>query len=231
METAMPHLVTIARRTGVAYLGLALTGLLGHLVLTPRVIVPGDPAATLARLQETPLLAQLALVTELLIVLTQALAAWGFFALFRRDHLVAAFGVAAFGLGNALAILGSAGFLATAMAVSGDPALAPGRDAAATVGLLAGLSGAAWQVGALFFGLWLVPMGVFALSTGRMPRVLGWALIVGGIGYVLSALLVVVPALAPLGEALALLATVGELWIVGYLLSVGIRPARATAAA
>jgi hypothetical protein len=64
-----------------------------------------------------------------------------------------------------------------------------------------------------------------------MPRVLGWTLIVGGIGYVLSALLVVVPALAPLGEALALLATVGELWIVGYLLSVGIRPARATATA
>src|SRR5690606_30555026 len=157
----MPHLVTIARRTGAAYLGLALTGLVGHLVLTPRVIVPGDPAATLARLQDAPLLAQLALITELLIVLTQALAAWGFFA--------------------------------------------------------------------LFFGRWLVPMGVFALSTGRMPRVLGWALIVGGIGYGLGALLVVVPALAPLGEALALLATVGELWIVGYLLSVGIRPARATA--
>lgn len=34
------------------------------------------------------------------------------------------------------------------------------------------------------------------------------------------------PALAPLAEALAYLATVGELWMVGYLLAVGIRPAR-----
>ncbi|GMA89922.1 hypothetical protein GCM10025869_04510 [Homoserinibacter gongjuensis] len=69
-------------------------------------------------------------------------------------------------------------------------------------------------------------MGLFAVSTARMPRVLGWALIVGGVGYVLSALLAAVPMLAPLGEALAYLASVGELWIIGYLLSIGIRPAR-----
>ena len=93
----MPPLVTIARRTGAAYLGLALTGAAGHLVLTGQLVVPHDPAATLAHLQESPLLAQLALVLELLVVLTQALAAWGFFALFRRDHIVAAF---AFELGK-----------------------------------------------------------------------------------------------------------------------------------
>jgi hypothetical protein len=226
----MPRLVTIARGTGAAYLGLAATGLAGHLVLTAQLAVPGDPAATLAHLQESPALAQLALVMELLVVITQALAAWGFFALFRRDRLVAAFGVAAFGLANALAILGSVGFLSTALSVSTDPALAPGGDAAATVGLLYALSAAAWQAGAVFFGLWLVPMGIFAVSTHRMPRVLGWALIVGGVGYVLSALLAIVPALAPFGEALAYLATVGEFWIIGYLLSVGIRPPREAAA-
>jgi len=227
----MPELVTTARRTGAAYLGLALTGMAGHLVLTSQLAVPGDPTATLARLQESPAIAQLALVMELLVVISQALAAWGFFALFRRDHLVAAFGVAAFGLANAIAILGSAGFLATALAVSTDSTLAPGGDAAATVGLLYALSAAAWRAGAVFFGLWLVPMGIFAVSTRRMPRVLGWVLIAGGIGYVMSALLAIEPALAPFGEALAYLATIGELWIVGYLLSVGIRAPRPTVAA
>jgi hypothetical protein len=220
----MPSLAATARLTGAAYLGLALTGMAGHLALTAQLAVPGDPAATLERLRESPGLAQLALVLELLVVITQALAAWGFFALFRRDHPAAAFGTAAFGLGNALAILGSASFLATALAVSGDAALAPGDDAAATVGLLYALSGAAWDAGRVFFGLWLIPMGVFALSTRRMPGVLGWALVVGGAGYVLGALLGAVPALAPVGEALSFLATVGELWMVGYLLSVGIRP-------
>lgn len=219
----MTSLTATARWTGAAYLGLAVSGMIGHLMLTAQLTVPGDPAGTLARLVEAPGLAQLALVMELLVVITQALAAWGFFALFRRDHLVAAFGVAAFGLANGIAILTSAGFLGTALAVAGDPALAPGGDASATVALLYALSGAAWKTGGVFFGLWLIPMGMFALGTRRMPRVLGWALIVGGVGYVLGALLAVVPALAPIGEGLAYLATVGELWMIGYLLSVGIR--------
>lgn len=93
--------------------------------------------------------------------------------------------------------------------------------------MLYALSGAAWTAGSVFFGLWLIPMGMFALGTGRMPRLLGWALLVGGVGHVLSALLAPAPALAPIGAALAYLATVGELWTIGYLLRVGIRPPRA----
>ncbi len=41
------------------------------------------------------------------------------------------------------------------------------------------------QVG-LFFGLWLIPMGWCVLRSYRMPRPLGWTLVAGGIGYVLS---------------------------------------------
>lgn len=222
----MPSLTSTARWTGAAYLGLALTGMVGHLMLTSQVTAPGDPAETLARLRENPALAELTIVFELLIVVTQALAAWSFFALFRRDDAAAAFGVAAFGLANASAILVSAAFLATSVAVAGDASLAPGGDAAATVGLLHSASAALWAGGKVFFGLWLVPMGMFALTTRRMPRALGWALVLGGAGYVLGALLGAVASLAPIGEALSYLATVGELWMVGYLLSVGIRPAR-----
>ena len=58
--------------------------------------------------------------------------------------------------------------------------------------LLHGLSAAAWAGGGVFFGLWLLPMGVFALTTGRMPRALGWTLVVGGVGYVIGTLLGVV---------------------------------------
>lgn len=223
----MTTLIPTARSTGAAYLGLALAGMAGHLLLTGRLHSPDDPGSTLDHLRELPGLAQLALVAELLVVVTQGLTAWGFFALFRRDHPTAAFGVAAFGLANATVILGSAAALATALAVSGDDRLSPAGDAAATVGMLYSLSGAAWTVGSVFFGLWLIPMGMFALGTGRMPRLLGWALLVGGVGYVLSALLAPAPDLAPIGAALAYLATVGELWMIGYLLSVGIRPPRA----
>ncbi|MGN6272404.1 MAG: DUF4386 domain-containing protein [Protaetiibacter sp.] len=226
----MPSLTSTARWTGAAYLGLALTGMVGHLVLTSQITAPGDPAEAVTRLRENPALAELAIVFELLIVITQALAAWGFFALFRRDDPTAAFGVAAFGLANASAILISAALLATSLAVASDATLAPGGDGAGTVALLHGVSTAVWNGGKVFFGLWLVPMGAFALTTRRMPRPLGWALVIGGAAYVVGALLGAVASIAPIAEALGYLATVGELWMIGYLLSVGIRPRSVTPA-
>ncbi|TXK19465.1 DUF4386 domain-containing protein [Homoserinibacter sp. GY 40078] len=218
--------LTVARWTGAAYLGLAVAGGVGHLGLTGSLVVGGDPTATLQNLHDHPLVAQLAVMAELLVVITQALAAWGFWALFHRDAPAAAFGTASFGLANAVLILGSAGMLQTAGVVASDPSLAPGGDAAATVGLLAELSSAAWQTGAVFFGLWLIPMGLFALTTARMPRALGWALVIGGVAYVVSSVLLAFPALTALGTPLAMVATVGELWMIGYLLSVGIRGGR-----
>jgi hypothetical protein len=226
----MRPLVTTARLTGLAYLALAVTGMAGFLVIRSALHVPGDPAATLDRLTEQPGLAQLGVVVELLVVVSQALAALGFFALFRRDHPTAAFGVAAFGMANAVAIMASAAFLGTALVVAADPALAPAGDTAATVGLMYALSDASWAVGNVFFGLWLIPMGWFAIVTGRMPKVLGWLLIIGGAGYVVSALLGPVPTLGVAAEALAYLATVGELWMIGYLLTIGIRRTPAASA-
>ena len=221
------NLTRIARLTGAAYLGLAVTGAISFLAVRNQLDVPGDPAATLDHLTHQAGLAHLGLVFELLVVITQALVALGFFALFRHDRPAAAFGVAAFGIANAIAVLMSAAFNATALAVVGDSALAPAGDSAATVGLLYALSGACWSVGSIFFGLWLIPMGWFVISTRRMPVVLGWVLIVGGVGYVLSALIGAgLPELATATNAvLPIAASVGEFWIIGYLLIRGIRPA------
>lgn len=225
----MRHLTT-ARLTGLAYLALAITGMLGFLVLRPQLIAD-NPATTLANLADHDAKAHLLVALELGIVLFQALAALGFLALWRQHAPVAGAGIAAYGLLNSAAIMTSAAALATANAVAADPGLAPGGDAAATVQLLAQVSEHAWGVGAVFFGLWLIPMGWAALATRRMPAALGWLLVAGGVGYVASALLGYGWAEAPgwLIEGLAFLATAGELWIVGYLLTVGIRPSRAAA--
>lgn len=87
-----------------------------------------------------------------------------------------------------------------------------------------------WGVGVLFFGLWLLPMGYVAATSGRMPQVLGWTLLVGGVGYVLSAFLSNGLAVAPewLVQGLTIPATIGEFWMIGYLLVIGIRPAQST---
>ncbi len=197
----------------------------GFLVVRPR-LRGADPAETLELLVGHAWLAHLGIGLELLIVIAQAAAALGFAALLRTDRPVAALGVTVFGMANASAILGSAALLTTASAVAGDAALAPAGDAAATVTLLLTAADALWAVGAVFFGLWLLPMGWFVVSTGRMPRALGWILIAGGSGYVLSCLLgAAVPGIPSLViDALTLPATVGEFWMIGYLLVRGIRP-------
>lgn len=215
-----------ARAAGAGYLGLAVTGMLGFLVIRAQLIDLDDPAATLANLQERTELAHLLVGLEMGIVLTQAIAAIFFYKLYRPFAPVAGFGVATLGLMNSAAIMASGAFMATANAVAGNTDLAPGGDPAATVGLLYELSQSSWGMGNLFFGLWLIPMGWAAITTGRFPKVMGWILSVGGAGYVLSGLLGYGAADAPgwLVESLAFPATVGEFWMIAYLLSYGVRP-------
>ena len=64
-----------------------------------------------------------------------------------------------------------------------------------------------------------------ASSTARwLPQLLGWLLIVGGAGYVISAFVSYLADGADLVAGLLTVpATIGELWIIGYLLIVGVR--------
>jgi hypothetical protein len=218
-------LVRTARATGAWYLGIAVTGLLGFLVLRPRVFDAADPGATLGLLAGSPGLARLAVTLELGAVLTQAVAAVFFYRLLRPASPAAAFAVAAFGVANAVIIGVSAIAMGVAVGVAdGDVSLA-GLDPAGAVALLQALSGSAWRVGAVFFGLWLIPMGWVAVRHGLFPRALGWFLVIGGGGYVLSLVVDVVFVQAPSGlvDALTVPATVGEFWMMGYLLVKGVR--------
>lgn len=214
-----------ARVTGLWYLVLGITGMLGFLLIRPEVFVAGDPAGTLSNLVESEVLARLGLILEFGVVVSQALAAVWFYKLFRSMSAPAAFALAAFGLVNAVAIMASAAFMATALTVAGDPGLAPGGDAAATVQLMYELSSNAWAVGSLFFGLWLIPMGYLVVISGRMPVWLGRILVAGGAGYVLSTFVShgVGSAASWLADALVIPATIGEFWMIGYLLFVGLR--------
>ena len=199
--------------------------MLGFLLVRPALFVPDDAAATLANLVEQQTLARLGIALELLTVLSQSVLAIWFFKLFRSVNVTAAVSLAAFGLINAVAILGSSAFLATALAVATDPTLSPAGGTAETAQLMYQLGGSVLECGGLFFGLWLIPMGRLVLESRWMPRPLGWALIVGGASYILSAFVVYLIPDAPefVEIGLSLVATVGEFWMIGYLLIFGVR--------
>lgn len=221
----MSSLKQTARLTGLFYLGLAITGMAGFLVVRPALHDPMDGAASVANLVDKEWLARTGVALELGVVLTQALVAVWFFKLFRSVDSFAAGCIAVFGMVNAVAILASATVLSTALSVALDPSIAPGGDAAATVQLMYAISQASWAGGNLFFGLWLIPMGYAVVVSGWMPRLLGYVLVVGGVGYTLAGFAVVLlPAAPEMAEAvLTIPATIGELWIIGYLLVFGVR--------
>jgi len=206
--------------TGLIYLGLAVTGAFGFLIVRPELFADGDPAKTLSNLVAREGLARTGIALELGIVLFQALAAIWFARLFRGVDVFAANAVAVFGMVNAVVILASAALLHSALAVASGSAGADGW-----MGHFAYvLSGSFWQVGAVFFGLWLMPMGWLVLKSGMAHRALGWILMLGGTGYVLSVFIaVLLPKAGAWAGVLSVPAAVGEFWIIILLVWRGLR--------
>jgi hypothetical protein len=213
-----------ARTTGLLYLGLAITGVLGSIMVRGELFAADDPQATLSNLMEHESLARVGIALEMGVVLTQTLTAVWFYRLFRSVDAFAAGLIAVFGMVNAVAILGSAALLATALEVADDASLAVAGGAAATVQLLYVISGHLWGVGAMFFGLWLIPMGWLVLRSRWLPRPLGWILIAGGVSYLVSAFVTYLfPDADLVAGLLTVPATIGEFWILGYLIVFGVR--------
>lgn len=212
-----------ARVTGLLYLAFFVTGVAGSVVVRGRLFAADDPSRTLSNLVGHDGLARAGIALELGIVLTQALTALWFYRLFQRVDARAAGALVVFGTVNAVAILGSAALLATASDVAGDATLAAPGGAAATVQLLYVVSGHLWGVAAVFFGLWLVPMGRLVIRSRWLPPSLGQLLVVAGAAYVISAFVgYLLPGGALVAQLLTVPSIVGELWIMTYLVVVGV---------
>lgn len=220
----MQPLLRTARATGYCYLALGLSGMCGFLWARGQLYVAQDAAQTLAHVVEKEWLARLGVALEMSVVVSQAFTAFGFYRLFRSVESFAAGCLAACGLINAVAVMGSAACLATSLDVAFKPELGLGGSTASTVQLLYWVSGHFWGVGNLFFGLWLLPMGWLVRRSGYMPSSLGVILLVGGVGYVLGGfLLYLAPSYSVVSNLLVIPATIGEFWMIGYLLSIGVK--------
>jgi len=216
------QLVKTARVAGLWYLLLAISGVVGFMVLHPQVY-SGDPEKTLANLTDSESLSRLRLLFELLLVLSQALAALWFFKLFRSISGWKAWAVGIWGTVNAVVIMISAISMAAAIQIASSSTQTY-EDKLVLIELLGQLITHSWNIGGLFFGLWLIPMGHIIVTSKRWPLWLGRVLILGGVGYILSTLLYYMGFKHSLLDVLTLPATVGEFWMIGYLLIYGIRP-------
>lgn len=216
-------LVATARLTGIWYLILAISGVLGFLIFHPQIFVSDDPEKTLTNLTELESTSRIRLLLEVVIIASQALAAVWFYKLFRGIKVWAAFAIGSWGLMNSAAIMVSAISMGSAIQIA-NFATPTFQEKVIFIQLLSDIISNAWIIGGLFFGLWLIPMGYVIVTSKCMPLWLGRILMIGGLGYILSTFINCSGFSHSLVDILTIPATIGEFWMIGYLLIYGIRP-------
>ena len=79
----------------------------------------------------------------------------------------------------------------------------------------------------IFWGLWLFPFGALVMRSGFIPWILGVLLIINGIALVVVSLTaVLLPAFLDSMSRYATIPELGELWMMAWLLIVGVKPGK-----
>ena len=190
----------LARIAGVLYLLVGIFGGFAEGFVEPKMYVAGNAAATAGNVVANSGLVRMGVVADLVNGTALATSITCLTAVFEFEGLRVATGavdLAAFGTGgsNALVLL----LLDTQH-----------------YGLL---------ISQIFFGLWLAPLGYLAYKSGWFPKALGVLLVVGSACYLMDMLAAF---LAPdfgqkIHAFIAIPFTIAEIWMVGYLLVVGVK--------
>ena len=218
----------LARIAGLLYLVVAFFAAFAFNYATGRTYVPGDAAATAQSVLANGGLVRAGVVADLIQATAWIFTAMALYLLLRHVNENRA---------RAMVILVSVGativfvdqvFPLAALLVATERGYAAafgaaGADALAL--LLLDIRHYGSLVAQIFMGLWLVPLGYLAYTSGLFPRALGVALVVGGAGYLAGSLAGLVDPVA--GEAFnrsaMMLPTIAEVWLLGYLLVKGVR--------
>jgi hypothetical protein len=224
----MTSLRRTARLAGLLYLLVALLGLFAHFFARGTIHVPGDAAATADNIVEHATLFRLGFVADLLMAGVFILLGMALFRLFRHVNREMAGALVVFvAIGTGMILLNLVAQYAALRVATDDSyaaALGPNGSDALTL-LLVDMQSYGYSIAGVLFGLWLLPLGYLAYSSGLFPRPLGIVLMVACFSYLIDTLAVFgVPGLSPAFSTIVTLpAAIAEFWMVGYLLFVGVR--------
>ncbi len=219
------------RVAGALYVAVVAGGLLG-LAYVPGQLGPmDDPGAVAAALSEHAGLFRLGIAALLVMELAFLLLPFALFRVFRDAGETAATLMVVLAVASVPVALVGIGHRWNALAIL-DAGVALPAEAAAMQAWqsIRACSSALW-IASLFWGLWLLPYGVLVLRSGRIPRVLGALLVLGGIGYVaaIAADLVAIATDSIVFRALRMAAAAGEIGSALWLLAFGARLPRGAA--
>jgi hypothetical protein len=175
-----------ARLTGLVYLGVVISGLFVLMYVPGRLFVSDNAAATVSNIVAHQTLFRtyilVGIVAELLFVTVVLM----LYQLLKGVNQVQAAVMVLLVLVMApLAFLSSMNQVATLAFARGDALLTvfdkPQRDALAA--LLLTIDDQGTVIAEIFWGLWLLPLGLLVFRSGFLPRFLGVWLIINGLAY------------------------------------------------
>lgn len=203
-----------------------LVGILGGFAqgyVYPKVYATGDAAATAANLVQHAGLVRLAVVADLAQATIWIFLGLVLFSLLHRaGRYVATTMVVLVAVGAGITMLNAVFEFEAVRAATGAVDLASfGTINSSTLLLmLVDTHHYGLLIAQVFFGLWLVPLGLLTYRSRRFPRALSLLLVVGGACYVVDSLLgFLVPEFgSSVHGAIVIPCAVAEVWTVGYLL-------------
>lgn len=213
--------LSTARSAGILYLVLGVLGGFSIAFLPATIHVPGDASATFENASGSLSLFRVSIAAGLLHKIILLILAFLFVHLFGRQNPIVAAAMAA------LVCISVAIYVIVVSDLYLSLAYLPTEADAASMFLetvesyLGGL-----ELVSIFWGLWLLPLGGLIIKTRRVPRWIGYVLILGGLGYLLNFF---GPLLAPgvyagsvLSIAMASVSAVGELSLALWLVVRGV---------
>jgi|ERR1700722_14135074 len=216
------------RRTGLLYLLVSIPGAFALAYVPSKVIVHGNPTATISNIAASESLFRLGIGADLISQALFILVALALYDLLKRvNQRHAALMVILIVVSIPIAFLNELNAIATLILVHGAGLLSifdkPQRDALAM--LFVNLHGHGFDVAGIFWGLWLFPLGLLVYRSGFIPRILGVLLIANCFTYVINSLTsLVLPAYEDIVARWMMPFQFGELLFMFWLLIMGANP-------
>lgn len=220
-HTAKPSPLLYARLAGFLYLLVVPLGIFGSLYVPSRLIVSGDAVTTAKNLIASESLFRLGIVSDLLAPLVLIFVVLFLYRLLKPVNKNMAWLMVTFLLvGVAIATLNKLNQFAALLILNGADYLTgfTTEQLQSLALLFLRLHGCGGTIAAVFWGLWLFPMGYLVFKSGFFPRILGVLLMIACFGYLISSFATFLGYRVNVG----IFAALGEILFILWLLIKGV---------
>jgi hypothetical protein len=221
-----------SRAAGLLYIAVILLGAFAEAFVRQRLLVPGDPTATLSAVASHEDMYRAAMLADLMMLMANIVIVAIFYRLFRPvarlgSLLIAFFTLVQVAMQGAILVLQAVPLLL----LHGGPAMAavPPPQQAALAYLSLRLLATGYNMVLMMFGVFCLLFGALAVRSGFVPRLIGFLMALAGLSYLANGVLTLI---APwLGSPILLVpCLVGEVSLALWLSLRGVNALRWQAA-